>query len=139
MTMPIDYSKYPPDWKEIRQRILDRDGNCCQKCGLRNRQTVYSVPFNIRKIVNGNSRYVKQKIWFRSEQDAKRASQVDTGKVSPVKVVLTIAHLDHDEENWDVSDDRLAALCQMCHLRYDAKEKDRRIRQKARDFYNNDI
>lgn len=44
----------------------------------------------------------------------------------PVTVVLTIAHLDHDEENHDVKLDRLGALCQLCHLRYDAKEKYRR-------------
>ena len=35
------------------------------------------------------------------------------------KVVLTIAHLDHDKENHDVLDDRLVALCQRCHLNYD--------------------
>lgn len=44
----------------------------------------------------------------------------------PVKIVLTIAHLDHDETNMNVSDDRLKASCQLCHLRYDAKEKYRR-------------
>jgi hypothetical protein len=35
-------------------------------------------------------------------------------------VVLTIAHLDHDIGNND--DGNLAALCQRCHLRYDAKQ-----------------
>lgn len=35
------------------------------------------------------------------------------------KIVLTIAHLDHDHENWDVTDDRLQALCQACHLALD--------------------
>ena len=39
---------------------------------------------------------------------------------------LTIAYLDHDEINYDVKDDRLKALCQYCHLNYDAKEKYRR-------------
>ena len=34
-------------------------------------------------------------------------------------VVLTVAHLDHDIGN--NSDDNLAALCQRCHLRYDAR------------------
>lgn len=43
-----------------------------------------------------------------------------------VKVVLTIAHLDHDETNHEVKDERLMAMCQLCHLRYDAKEKYRR-------------
>lgn len=42
-----------------------------------------------------------------------------TIKPSGTKVVLTIAHLDHDKDNWIVTDDRLAALCQACHLSYD--------------------
>ena len=36
--------------------------------------------------------------------------------VGLTKIVLTIAHLDHDKENFDVQDDRLKALCQRCHL-----------------------
>lgn len=40
-------------------------------------------------------------------------------KIKFTKIVLTIAHLDHDKENHEVSDDRLAALCQRCHLLYD--------------------
>jgi len=51
-------------------------------------------------------------------------------QIKPVKVVLTIAHLDHDETNHEVSLDRLKALCQLCHCRYDAKEKYRRIIEK---------
>ena len=42
-----------------------------------------------------------------------------TVKSNGTKVVLTIAHLDHDKENHDVKDERLAALCQKCHLGYD--------------------
>ena len=30
-----------------------------------------------------------------------------------------VAHLDHDEWNWDVALDRLALLCDSCHLAYD--------------------
>lgn len=36
-----------------------------------------------------------------------------------VKIVLTIAHLEDPIENCDPSN--LRALCQACHLRYDAK------------------
>lgn len=36
--------------------------------------------------------------------------------VYQVKIVLTVAHLDHDETNWDVKIDRLKALCQLCPL-----------------------
>jgi len=34
-------------------------------------------------------------------------------------VVLTVAHLNHEKH--DVRDENLAALCQRCHLGYDAK------------------
>ena len=36
------------------------------------------------------------------------------------RVILTVAHLDHDPANCD--DDNLVALCQRCHLGYDAEE-----------------
>ena len=42
-----------------------------------------------------------------------------TGK--EVRIVLTIAHLDHHPENCDPSN--LRALCQRCHNRYDAKHR----------------
>lgn len=35
------------------------------------------------------------------------------------KVILTVAHLDHDTFN--NTDENLKALCQLCHNRYDAK------------------
>lgn len=40
-------------------------------------------------------------------------------KENGTKVILTIAHLDHDSENFQVKEERLAALCQACHLKYD--------------------
>lgn len=51
----------------------------------------------------------------------------DTGSM----VVLTIAHLDHDHSNAEVTDDRLAALCQRCHLTYDAPRHHEKRRQHA--------
>jgi len=56
----------------------------------------------------------------------KNYEMVDRGSdVGIIKIVLTIAHLDHDPENWEVSLDRLRALCQKCHIRYDrGKHKD---------------
>lgn len=78
--MPINYKKYPPNWRtEIVPRIKARDGHKCQFCGIDN----YTI------------------------------------KPNGTKVILTIAHLDHDADNQNVKDDRLAALCQACHLKYD--------------------
>ena len=76
---PENRARYPKDWKQIRQRVLERAGNKCEFCGIEN--------YAIRE--NGS------------------------------KVVLTIAHLDNVPEHCEMSN--LRALCQKCHLTYDAK------------------
>lgn len=106
--MPIDYKKYPKNWlSEMRPRILERAKNKCECCGLKNGITVFSF-------IEDGKRVWKEII-----------SQFDYDIFQPkeVKVVLTIAHLDHDETNVNITDDRLKAMCQLCHLRYDAEEK----------------
>lgn len=40
------------------------------------------------------------------------------GKLS--RIVLTVAHLDHDEQNNNLNN--LRALCQRCHLKHDRKD-----------------
>lgn len=125
--MPIDYSKYPPNWKsEIVPRILKRANNKCEFCGLKNHTYVFSGKIYTRQ---AEGRYSWRTLWFHCESDYFRASSIITDD-GLKKVVLTIAHLDHDETNHDVKDGRLKALCQMCHLNYDAKEKFRRACQK---------
>jgi 5-methylcytosine-specific restriction endonuclease McrA len=47
------------------------------------------------------------------------AENYKTHPVTGSKVVLTCAHLDHDPQN--CTDENLKALCQRCHLTYDAK------------------
>lgn len=51
--------------------------------------------------------------------------------VTGSRVVLTLAHLDHDEQNPSPSLDRLRALCQRCHLAYDRDDNQRRKKLKA--------
>lgn len=120
--MPIDYKKYPANWKsEIVPAILERANNKCEKCDLENGSFVWGIKLWIREV----SRYKLRSIWFRDRKDAER--ELTIGVIRKIKVILTVAHLDHDETNHEVDYDRLAALCQCCHLRYDAKEKYRRI------------
>lgn len=127
--MPIDYSRYPPNWKtEIVPRILERAEHKCELCGLENGQKVWSVAVWLKD----GSRYKVKRIWLSDDGDMIRLKAVSVnGETKKVKVVLTIAHLDHDETNHDVADDRLRAWCQHCHLNYDATEKMRRIMAKA--------
>lgn len=58
------------------------------------------------------------------ERDGQRCRfcGAENGQPNPAtgsRVVLTVAHLDHTPEN--CADDNLVALCQKCHLTYDAR------------------
>ena len=121
---PIDYSRYPKNWKsEIVPAVLERAKHCCEECWLPNKSIVYAVKFFIK---DDKGRYGLRSIWFRNRGDAIRECGDDIHRMKEVKVCLTISHTDHDEDNHDIQLDRLKALCQICHLRYDAKEKYRR-------------
>lgn len=115
--MPIDYSKYPPDWKDIRARILARAKDCCEFCGLANGEWI------VRSSEDG-SRYIVSETMtggYRLNGELLRMSEIpDEFAANPlIRIVLTIAHLDHDTTHND--DGNLRALCQRCHLTYDAK------------------
>ena len=108
--MPINYAHYPPDWSARRARILARDEHRCAHCGLPNYATIdprTRLPLHLAD----NHRQAKANTW------AERMKAQST--TAAVTVVLTVAHLDHDEWNHDVQDERLASLCQKCHLDYD--------------------
>ena len=122
--MPIDYKKYPSNWKtEIVPAVLDRAGNKCEVCGLSNGQAVWSVKLYVRY----RGRYSYRSIWMQKKSDVDRVAHLAGRRVKKITVVLTVAHLDHDETNHSVELSRLLAMCQYCHLNYDAKEKMRRI------------
>jgi len=105
--MPIDYSKYPANWKtEIRPAILKRAGNRCEFCGVQNGSTVY-----------------------RQKKSRCRGQSSSYSNTKAVKIVLTVAHLNHD-----ITDNRpenLRALCQRCHLTHD-KEQHAQTRRRNR-------
>jgi len=73
--------------------------------------------------------------WWRDNRGWKiandRAPALTEGK--EVKIILTVAHLNHKPE--DCRRENLRALCQSCHLTYDAPhkaaERKRRAREKA--------
>ena len=104
--MPINYKEYPPNWlTEIRPSVLKRANNCCEDCGVENHRIIH--------------RFGKGKEdWQYWPEGMESESWSLDGKKS-TKVILTIAHLDHDKHNHDVKLDRLKALCQKCHLGLD--------------------
>lgn len=95
---PENKHRYPRDWKQIRAAILDRAGHRCEQCGIPNHAW----------------RNKSTGAWT---EDIGRVDAWVFDGYKTVRIVLTIAHLDHTPENCDP--DNLSALCQRCHLRYD--------------------
>lgn len=127
----IDYREYPPNWlTEIRPRILERARNRCEWCGVENGANVA-----VRK--DGNREVLGFDVLPKPADTLREIVHV-------VRVVLTVAHLDHDKLNHAVTDNRLAALCQRCHLNYDrphhmAVQKGNRERRKGPLLFDDDM
>lgn len=129
---PENRDRYPADWKEISARVREEAGQRCEWCGLENGR-------RIRRGVSRDGvlvyRYADQSA-YEDGYDARDGSVVpDTGEDTcdwtlVVRVVLTVAHLDHRPEN--CARDNLRALCQRCHNAYDAPMRRRGIEERKR-------
>jgi len=92
--MPFHRERYADDWEEISSAIRQRSRGRCEctgECGL-----------------------------HRTHPGPRRCEerQGEPARWARGKVVLTVAHLNHDTS--DNSPGNLKAMCQRCHLRYDA-------------------
>lgn len=97
---PQNKARYPANWKHISEDIrFHRANNRCEVCGVPN--------------------YV----WVNS----KTRELCLSGEDGAIRIILTVAHLDHQPENCDYSN--LMAMCQKCHNNYDRKHRDRTIRK----------
>jgi len=125
-TMPIrpeNRHRYPPDWNEISARVRKEAGQRCEWCKAPNGEII------IRGEGPDENTYMLERgETFSAETGAflglSRGSEYCAK--TTVKVVLTVAHMDHQPEN--CARDNLVALCQLCHNRYDAPMR-RRSRQ----------
>lgn len=108
---PENKARYPKNWKAIRAAVLERADNSCEGSpGL--------------------------------HPDC-RVDNYSTHPETGSKVVLTIAHLDHVPENCDgmdqgqpappVEEANLRAMCQRCHLKYDAQHHAETARETRRN------
>jgi hypothetical protein len=130
--MPCDYKKYPPNWKTgIRPAILERACDHCEFCGVRNHAIIMRHNRNpaIYRYVPGDSvGEAKEHIELFLRKHPNWLIELAFYK-HPIRIVLTVAHLDHDITNNVQSN--LAALCQRCHLRYDRHQHTRTRRRHA--------
>ena len=121
--MPVEYKKYDPSWKTvIRPDILKRSEQllygrmipCCEFCGVENKAIGFRDHSGI----------------FCHSEEYLNVQKRGFGFINTtgfLKIVLTIAHLDHNVENNDY--ENLKALCQKCHLNWD-KEHHKKSRKK---------
>lgn len=102
--MPCDYKRYPDNWKQIRAAILDRAVDRCENCGAPNHSIGERHPDGAFLVYEGMEL---------------EAAVLDEVKLT--RIVLTIAHLDHDIGH--NSPENLRALCQMCHNKHDIEHR----------------
>jgi hypothetical protein len=114
--MPMQRDKYPRNWKQISQRIrFDRAGNKCEQCGVANGSI-------IMRSGDDPSRYLvlnDEGVYCTPSGDWIKMSEIPSeyADSKDIRVVLTVAHLDHNTSNND--EGNLKALCQRCHLLHD--------------------
>lgn len=124
---PENKHRYPKNWKEIRARILQRAGNKCERCGIKNGAILEK--YSRRRICSVEWDMIRSKIRYGGHNMTTALKALGF-----VKVVLTIAHLDHVPEN--CSEDNLQALCQKCHNAYDAARRARGIKSRKMSAMN---
>lgn len=124
--MTFRAERYPKNWRAIREGIVLRANNACEQCRAPNRELIvrgdadgrdagtYMLPHGeVHDAVSGEF------------LGYARGSEYEGSKFT--EVVLTVAHVDHDESNNDPSN--LLALCQRCHFALDRADNDRRRRE----------
>lgn len=129
---PANRARYPADWPAIRAAILERAGRRCEhsdapghRCAARHRALGYWRDGELWRLPVG-CEHLQRRIWrFEPLPQVLRESGVDKpmtlqaadGPLKIIRVILTIAHLDHQPENCDP--ENLRALCQRHHLAHD--------------------
>ena len=134
---PENRALYPDRdaWRNIRNHILDRcsqpDGiERCEQCGKPNHESVLCR--RLQPLGSWSWYDVTTSNW-RDDHGRPTGNPftVERSTVKKTRVVLTIAHLDHDPTH--NTPENLRAWCQACHLAHDT-EQHRSTRARTRDL-----
>jgi len=129
-----------PAWKATRERILERDGNCCAQCGKPNGETIQTVSwkgFDGRPVMLWRATGSPWWVWFNGRRN--RLADMDKffegtawrRDVRSIHNVISVCHLNH--VSGDDRDENLKSLCSWCHLNWDAlHHRETRARNKDR-------
>lgn len=128
---PENRARYPDNWPEISHRIRDRAGNKCEQCGLPN----YAIGGRTQDgkffpaLPTGDNGLRLQ--WPTPGTESWCQSGARTEFLRIIRIVLTVAHLNHQPE--DCRDENLQALCQRCHNLLDGAMRRAGIQARARE------
>jgi 5-methylcytosine-specific restriction endonuclease McrA len=131
--MPIDYSKYHPDWFNISKEVRRRAGDKCEKCGVPNYAVIKRYPDGSwRRICAQEREMIYSKIRY--------SNYTKSGALRLfgfTRIILTVHHIDFDISNNIYSN--LIALCQRCHFKADAEyHKQNRKKMKKIKIYGDE-
>lgn len=118
---PENKARYPRDWPQIRERILARAARRspsgrprCEHegCTAEHHQVGYWLAGQWNPVRNWRGRVTPESTVEIEREGFK-------GHIKIIRIVITVAHLDHTPEHCD--DENLRAWCQRHHLAYDQK------------------
>lgn len=121
--MPIraeNRARYPKDWPAISVAIRDRAGNRCEECDVKNYALGGRDPsgeFHQARPTGDNG----LRLTWPLPGEYGWCEGWSAGRLRIIRIVLTVAHLDHTPEN--CAPENLRAWCQRCHNRYDARTR----------------
>lgn len=123
---PENRARYPQNWDQLSLAIRNIAEWKCEFCGvphgalvIRDDEGHHHAPKLKGGLTCAYPQPGEQGIYLHPRYGYR------SGRV--IKIVLTVAHLDHKPEN--CSADNLRALCQRCHLRHDAHQHARTRRE----------
>jgi hypothetical protein len=120
---PENRPRYPANWREISLAVRAEAGNRCEKCGVPNGALIRRGSYYGRAvwIEAGASAYCPAWCAETGERIEDASADLCDYPSPPVRIVLTVAHLDHQPENNVRAN--LRAWCQRCHNRHDAAHR----------------
>jgi hypothetical protein len=109
---PENKHRYPKNWPEVRAAIVWRARGRCEQCGVKNHEIGGRTRDGswLKAHPMGRANATPGSWWWCSN-----GTRLEYLRI--VRIVLTVAHLDHQPEN--NSPENLRALCQRCHLAHD--------------------
>lgn len=118
--------RYPDNWDFISAFIrLERARNKCERCGINNGLHIIRMKYGKWREANTEEMQALTE-WKEVTKDTHHRA---CKKLGITKIILTVAHLNHNEK--DNSHSNLLALCQRCHLMHDRQDNQWRASTKG--------